>query len=191
MPRLTDASRQDRMSQIADAARRCVARNGVSGTSMADIIAESGLSAGSIYSHFAGKAELVRFTAESLLAERSASLASMTRDRAAPAPAEVLLRLYDEMETAGAVGMLVQLWAEAPHDPVLAELVRDKVGEVRELVRQALLPWAATHEGDAEELAADATDAVMLLFQGAAVRRSIQPDAEPRALLASAARMLR
>lgn len=179
------------MSQIADAARRCVARNGVAGTSMADIIAESGLSAGSIYSHFAGKADLVRFTAESLLAERSASLAAMTRDRAAPTPAEVLLRLYDEMETAGAVGMLVQIWAEAPHDPVLAELVRDKVSEVRELVRQALLPWAATHEEDAEELASNATDAVMLLFQGSAVRHSIQPGSDPRALLAAAARMLR
>ncbi|MDQ1128975.1 AcrR family transcriptional regulator [Microbacterium sp. SORGH_AS 888] len=179
------------MSQIADAARRCFARNGFAGTSMADIITESGLSAGSIYSHFPGKAELTRFTSESLLEARRASLAAMTREGAAPTPAEILVRLYDEMAGAGVTEMLVQIWAEAPHDPLLAGLARDKIAQVRELLHEALLPWAATQDGDVQRLAADATETIMLLFQGATVRQTLEPEADAHVLLAAVVRLLR
>lgn len=49
---------------------------------------------------------------------------------------------------------------------------------------------SCTEPRRADELAVDAADAVMLLFQGATVRRSIQPSTDARALLEAAARLL-
>jgi AcrR family transcriptional regulator len=190
MPRLTETVRQQRMARIADAAQRCFARDGFAGTSMADIIAESGMSAGSIYSHFSSKTELVRFTASAALEARRASLSTMTADGGAPTPSEVLLRLHEEMTQAGVLPMLVQIWAEAPRDPELAEIAHHKITEVRQLLQRALQPWASAQPGDAQRRASDAADTVMLLFQGITVRSSIQPEADARALLRAATGLL-
>src|SRR5258708_10371771 len=59
MPRLTPRTRDARRQQILGAAQRCFTRNGFQATSMQDIFAESGLSAGSVYSHFTGKDEII------------------------------------------------------------------------------------------------------------------------------------
>ena len=49
MPKVSEQHREARRDQIVDAALRCFSRKGFQRTSMADIIAESGLSAGAIY----------------------------------------------------------------------------------------------------------------------------------------------
>src|SRR5438105_4898115 len=59
MPRLTARTRDARRQQILAAARRCFTRNGFQATSMQDILAEAGLSAGSVYSHFTAKDEII------------------------------------------------------------------------------------------------------------------------------------
>lgn len=190
MPRLTDAVRNDRMIRIADAALRCYGRDGFAGTSMADIIAESGLSAGSIYSHFTGKADLARFAAESLLEARRRALEEMTAGGATPGPGEILGFLFTEMTRAGATSVLLQVWAEAPHDPELAARVQEKIAEVRTLIGTALHGWAAQQEGDSDQRANDAADTVMLLFQGLAVRLSLQPTLDPEAMLRAVSAVL-
>ena len=59
MPRVTEVHRQARRDEIAEAALRVLQRNGVSETSIAQIVEESGLSAGAIYVNFDNKAELM------------------------------------------------------------------------------------------------------------------------------------
>src|SRR6478735_3808957 len=61
MPKVTAAYRDARRDEIARAAIRCLERKGVRDTSIADIVEESGLSTGAIYSHFTNKAELARY----------------------------------------------------------------------------------------------------------------------------------
>ncbi|BDZ63759.1 TetR/AcrR family transcriptional regulator [Agromyces mangrovi Wang et al. 2018] len=75
MPKVTEAYREARRDEIAAAALRCFARKGYGGTSMADIIAESGLSAGAIYGHYAGKRELFVAVTERVLSARRDDLA--------------------------------------------------------------------------------------------------------------------
>ncbi|MBZ4488338.1 TetR/AcrR family transcriptional regulator [Microbacterium sp. cx-55] len=191
MPRLTDPVRQQRMTRIADAAQRCFAREGFAGTSMADIIAESGMSAGSIYSHFTGKTDLARFTATAMLEKRRTSLAELTASGGTPTPLQVLTRLYGDIAHPGVAPILVQLWAEAPHNPDLAELAHHKFTEIRRLLQGTLRPWADTQGPDAERLASDAADTIMLLFQGIVIRGSIDPDADSDALLRAVSRLLR
>ena len=59
MPKVTDEYRIAKREEIADAALRAFRRKGFQGASMADIIAESGLSAGAIYGHFASKGDII------------------------------------------------------------------------------------------------------------------------------------
>jgi AcrR family transcriptional regulator len=59
MPRITPERREARRAQIMAAARRCFARDGFHQTSMPDIAAEAGISAGAPYRYFASKDEII------------------------------------------------------------------------------------------------------------------------------------
>jgi len=59
MPRITPERREARRAEIVAAARRCFARDGFHQTSMPDIAAAAGVSAGAPYRYFAGKEEIV------------------------------------------------------------------------------------------------------------------------------------
>ena len=81
MPKVTEAHRQARRSEITDAALRCFAAKGFRGTSMADIIAASGLSAGAIYGHYASKEELFAAAARQVLSARTVELEDLRAEQ--------------------------------------------------------------------------------------------------------------
>lgn len=58
MPRISPAHEQQRRTQILSAALACFARQGYHATSMDDVVRESGLSVGAIYSYFPSKEDL-------------------------------------------------------------------------------------------------------------------------------------
>jgi AcrR family transcriptional regulator len=58
VPRISPAHEQLRRSQILAAAMACFARQGYHATSMDDVVRESGLSVGAIYSYFPSKEDL-------------------------------------------------------------------------------------------------------------------------------------
>ncbi len=58
MPKISFAHEQQRRAQILNAAMTCFARQGYHVTSMDDVVRESGLSVGAIYSYFPSKEEL-------------------------------------------------------------------------------------------------------------------------------------
>src|ERR1700689_3735439 len=64
MPKVSQQHRDARREQILAAARRCFLRDGFHATSMQDLFAESGLSAGAVYSYFAGKDDVIVAIAE-------------------------------------------------------------------------------------------------------------------------------
>ena len=70
MPKVTDEYRAARRDEIVDAALAAFRRKGFQAASMADIIAESGQSAGAIYGHFKGKSEIVLEVATRVVGER-------------------------------------------------------------------------------------------------------------------------
>ncbi len=59
MPKISEQQRQARRDQILAAVWRCFLRKGVHGTSMEDLIRESGLSAGAVYLYYKSKHELI------------------------------------------------------------------------------------------------------------------------------------
>ena len=59
MPKLKAETQQARRRHILDAAKRCIARRGLHGTSMQDICRQAGVSPGALYVYFASKEALI------------------------------------------------------------------------------------------------------------------------------------
>jgi TetR/AcrR family transcriptional regulator, transcriptional repressor of aconitase len=79
MPKVTQQYRDARRDQILSAARRCFLRDGFHATSMQDLFAEAGLSAGAVYRYFASKEDMIIAIAE----ENMLDIVDMVHDVAA------------------------------------------------------------------------------------------------------------
>ncbi|MBG7586763.1 TetR/AcrR family transcriptional regulator [Rothia kristinae] len=176
MPRLTDETRDARRRQILDAAAACF-RRGFTGTSMAEIIRESGLSAGSIYSHFSSKDEILQATAERTLQRAERILAEAASAEQAVTPRGIARTVPRDVVDRDLMRMFLQLWSEAVLDPRIAQLARGNLRRVRDLMAGALLPWARRQgdAGPAEELARRRADGLLALMHGYFVRISVDP----------------
>lgn len=136
MPRISEARRQARRDEILRAAVRCVVRSGYQGATMAEIIEESGLSAGAVYGYFASKTELLAAVADSQLGVLDDVMADALADGAVPDPADLLRRLTDHVRkrAAGADGdltvVIVQAWGEAVLGGPMRDLVAERVGKL-------------------------------------------------------------
>lgn len=139
MPKVTEEHRAARREQILDAARLCFLRNGFHATTMQDVFAEAGLSAGAVYLYFPGKEEIVRAIAFEAITEISAALEPLVDAPGTPVP------LYDVIATAvtklerldierGIPRIAVQVWGEAMRSPRLAEDVKGIVSYVAPLL---------------------------------------------------------
>lgn len=129
MPKVSEEHRAARRDQIIDAMLRCVARDGFHKTSMAAVVAESGLSAGAVYLYFKGKDELIRAIAEIVAGEGL----SVVLDRAAaevPPPNQVLAAVLERVTAMGEERgielhrVALQAWAEAARDPEILAIYR-------------------------------------------------------------------
>jgi AcrR family transcriptional regulator len=182
VPRLTDARKELRRAQITDAAVRCFGRAGLEQTSIADITAESGLSPGSIYAHYRGKAEIVRAAARTALAEKAEVLGGWATGERPPGPDELLARLVAAKGPTRA-RVAVQTWAAATVDPAVREVVVDMRQRVRALLRDCVVAWLVQVEGHepaaADELADPVTDDVVARYQAALLSAALRaPDEE-------------
>src|SRR5688572_10171327 len=155
MPKVSDAHREARREEIIAAALRAFTAKGFARTSMADIIAESGLSVGAIYGHFAGKRELLAACATEVLGRRRAELVEAIEQGNRPSPGETVAVLVRGMVRDGIDSRaLVQLWAEATVDPEIRPIVNHALGIIRDAFDKALRAWFALHP----ELAPDGVD---------------------------------
>src|SRR5215813_11679484 len=120
MPRLTQCTRDARRQQILTAARRCFTRNGFQATSMQDIFAESGMSAGAVYSHFTGKDEIITAIADEVLDKITSAAGTALPSGEAPDLDEVLERIFTTLQQADIAPIAITVWGEAIRDPALA-----------------------------------------------------------------------
>ena len=119
MPRVTEEHRASRREQILAAGWRCVARQGFHKTSMADIIRESGLSAGAVYLYFPSKDEIIVAIAEQVVAGADRIFDDVLASDPLPPLHEIVRLIVTRIEriaTAGE-GELIKValptWAEA------------------------------------------------------------------------------
>lgn len=170
MPRVSDAHRAARREQIAEAALQVLARKG-SETSIAEIVAECGLSAGAIYGNFENKADLARYIAGQLLHRKIGTLDEAVSDGAVRTPAEVLRLFMSLRRQAPDLSVLLQFWGEATVDAELHAIMETRAAEFRDAIARALCPWAATQpeaatDGGADALALRSAEVCLAMVQG-------------------------
>ncbi|MDN3353521.1 TetR/AcrR family transcriptional regulator [Actinomadura sp. DC4] len=188
MPRVTDDHLERRRQQILDAARICFLRKGFHRTSMQDVFAESGLSAGAVYRYFKSKNEIIHAIATERQSGAIKLLETIVKEDPLPPFEEIIERFFGFVQTIldedGALRVAPQVWAEALHDPVYQAIVADLFKGVRG-------SWAAlaTRMRDAGRLPEDADPeavgvTLMCTMPGFVLQRMLNGDIDARTIRA-------
>lgn len=125
MPRVTAAHEQEVRERIVTAALRVFGERGLHGATMQDVVRESGLSVGAIYTYFRGKDELFMAACDLAsgrgLGELAARLAAgrTTAEKLAIAVAFFFdaAEGHEAANLAGNAEFLIQAWAQADSEP--------------------------------------------------------------------------
>lgn len=175
MPRITDEYRALRRTQIVAAAGRLFADNGFHSTSMAEIVGESGLSAGAVYRYFRSKEEIIGAVAETALSGADETFARLLAGGAAPSPARavtaiiesVIARAADDPGTGQDLTRIaLQVWAEALRNPDLKSRANEALGRLREHYAEVARRWQAAGNLPASAVPEQVGAAMLGLTQG-------------------------
>lgn len=171
MPRVTQSHLDARRQQIVDAARARFASHGFARTSLADIVAESGLSTGAIYRYFGSKDDIVLAVCEQA---RDALPTALTN--------EAVDGFLDHIRTMAAQGhakLVAQIYAEAAYSPSLADVVAQQISTLQAEIVELLPP-----SGDADQIAEAFVAVCGAYNQQLAVRGDVDPAPFARAIMA-------
>ncbi len=188
MPKVSEQHRLDRRDEIVDAGLRAFRRKGFQATSMAEIIAESGLSAGAIYGYFASKSDIVLAAATKIIGARIEDLEFVAHLDPMPDPTTVIRRLLDGMLTAlGRPTLLLQVWGEAATDSALLELCAGVFEGLKDALTGYLARWQQSQHGlseqEARRIATAQTPLFLSAVQGFIVQDSLFADFDREAYL--------
>lgn len=131
MPKVAQAHLDARRQQIVDAARARFASHGFARTSMADIVAESGLSTGAIYRYFTSKDEIVIAVCEQASDAFPKALTVRAINR-------FLRHVRTLAAEQGHARLTAQVYAEAALSPALAVIVQQQLAALRAAVADLL-----------------------------------------------------
>jgi TetR/AcrR family transcriptional regulator, transcriptional repressor of aconitase len=201
VPKVTEQYRIDRRAEITTAAARCFARKGVHRTSMADIIAESGLSAGAIYNHFRSKQEITISVGAALIKGRLLGALDALEHEGGPIdPGRLIGRALAELDRTSVVddlpvgALIVQLWGEAVVDEHLMALMHEQIRSIRVNFVRPIKRWAREEHGLSPQRAARWSERIsqilIAMASGYMIQRALFPDFEPKAYIADAERIL-
>lgn len=185
MPRLTDATKAARRAQIIEAAVSCFLEKGYTNTSMSDIIKASGLSSGSIYSHFSGKEDILNIAINERLNNVKELYETLPEGAG---PQDILETIHTNQLVNDNFSAMLRIRLESLHAPEIARATADIMPLLQGIIVKTLTPWAAeqlsvlheinpdsaqrTPEQEAliADYARDTADAFMMIFQGYMLR---------------------
>lgn len=180
MPKVTEEYLDIRRKQIIDAAYRCFARKGFHQTTMRDIYAESGLSAGTIYHYFSSKEEIIK---ASFVFDYQRGLPVFQQAAEDPDPLAAIARLLDffyaGLESAAALGadrVNIQGWGEALVNPQLLPPLRESLqaflNELSKVVRRGQVMGVIDPALDPEAVG----EVILSSYFGLYLQKAFQPD---------------
>jgi AcrR family transcriptional regulator len=174
LPRVDQEHLDARRQQIIDAARERFATHGFARTSMADIVAQSGLSTGAIYRYFTSKDEIVVAVCEQASTAFPDALSFEAIN-------EFLEHVRVMAREKGHARLIAQIYAEAAVSPALATIVEQQLAAVRATVAD-LIP--DKRRGEAEPIAEAFVALGAAYSQQLAVRGDLDPAPFSKALMA-------
>ncbi len=187
MPKVSEAHLAARREQILDAAMRRFVENGFQATGMADVIAETQLSAGAVYRYFKGKDDLIEAIVDRVLGHIAERFAGLLSADSVPDPAEAVregVAAFEAMDAESPVDvgrLAIQAWAESLRNARIADIVAHAYARIRgyyvEVSRRAIDGGIAPADADQEELGT----ALYSLMVGFVMQRALIGDLEAEA----------
>lgn len=150
------ASRAARRQQLINATMKCIARKGMSSTTLGDVAKEAGLSQGIVNLHFESKDNLLNETLRSLADEYKAQF-DKTLERSGPHPA-AQLRAVMELDFRPSIcdrqklALWFAYWGEAKSQPAYRKICDESDRYYDDVVEQ--LCAAVIAEGNYKEVSA-------------------------------------
>jgi AcrR family transcriptional regulator len=180
VPKVSEHYRESRRDQIIDAAITCFVRRGIRATTMAEIIAESGLSSGAIYGYFDSKQALALAVVQREGAGRAASVEE-AGNGAPSSPSDILRSVDDALLRRGvAPEIVIQMWGEATSDPDFSEVTAAAFEILMNTVRGPLVRWASVVRGldstRSKQWADTVAPVLLALTQGLVLQKTLIPD---------------
>ncbi len=196
MPKISDSRRVEVRGRIMDAAQHLIARRGVQGTSMSQIVRASGLSKGAIYGHFPSKADLVVALQDRMLESRLGETALQFQDgqSARERILQIMHRLLDQGASSDReqARLNLQFTASALQSPSLRAQVDARYDRVHRLFRVLLAEGARSGEFRADFDPEATATAILALVDGLRVdwAFTLQDRFDPERLFPTLERML-
>lgn len=193
MPKLSEETSERRRNQILEAALRCFAREGLHATSMADLFEESGMSAGSVYSWFASKDDIIEAAYRGSGAPHAARMASVLERDPLAGIAEVLRTaagMFEDPRWQMISRVNLQLWGEALVNERIRASFLDDFHAYRRLLTDAVR--RAQRNGDLDPELSPETVALVLwgTYLGMEAQKAWEPDLDTNKYVETALALL-
>lgn len=148
MPKVSAEHMQARRDQIARAAIEQFSLRGIHSTSMANITEASGLSAGAIYTHFAGKDEIIAYVARTTIDGVFSGVQGLLDAEPLPNLDEVLGFITERIAHADvSSGLIVQVWSEAVTNTAVRQIANEVYTHALGFLREYVTIWLTASEG--------------------------------------------
>ncbi|MFJ6725028.1 TetR/AcrR family transcriptional regulator [Streptomyces sp. NPDC091281] len=182
MPRVSDAYLAARRTQVLDAVRACVDRDGLQGATMEGIIQISGLSTGTVYKYIRSKDEGIEAAMSTALEGLTAELLPFLVADPMPSPPEVVRQLtstlesFSQREGFSLLRVAMHGWSAALSNPALLEKTAPTYRAFRDLLTAAAVTWQENGELPADADPAEVGAAVLSLLMGFAAQVALLGD---------------
>ena len=165
----------DRRVEILEAAQRCFVRSGFHQTSMQEICAEAGMSAGNLYRYFPSKESIIAGIAERDRAEVGQDFAQADLSKGLFAVLEGMAHYYFSVRSIEQVKLCTEVMSEARRNPEIARISAAFDADVRKWLTDMFK--AAAEQGDIAKEAdiEGAVDMLMVIADGVWWRRALDP----------------
>ncbi|MFI5712211.1 TetR/AcrR family transcriptional regulator [Kribbella sp. NPDC051620] len=196
MPKVTEEHRANRRREIVLAARKCVMDQGFHKTTMADVIRESGLSAGAVYGYFKSKEEIVSAIADDALSTIDQLFEGILNSPDPVTPVDALRAVLEhvlriaEMPDNDLTRVAIQAWAEALHNDAIMVTASSKYRMLRSnfeaVARRAQADGTVDPEADPKLIA----QALFGMVPGFVLQRLLLGDVTPQGYTTGLAALL-
>jgi TetR/AcrR family transcriptional repressor of uid operon len=173
----------DRRAEILEAAQRCFVRSGFHQTSMQEICAEAGMSAGNLYRYFPSKEAIIAGIAERDRAEVAQDFARADLSQGLFVVLEGMAHYYFSVRSIEQVKLCTEVMSEARRSPEIARISASFDADVRkwlvDMFRNAAKRGDISNDADID----GAVDMLMIIADGVWWRRALDPNFNANVLI--------
>jgi AcrR family transcriptional regulator len=173
----------DRRDEILSAAQRCFVRSGFHQTSMQEICAEAGMSAGNLYRYFPSKEAIIAGIAERDRAEVGQEFARVDLSQGLFAVLEGMAHHHFTIRSIEQVKLCTEVMSEARRNPEIARISASFDADVRKWLTDLFNAAAAQGDISKEADIEGAVDMLMVIADGVWWRRALDPHFRAEAMI--------